>query len=108
MVALIERTGQLSDLIDRLHAFAWDSDVELATLRADHLLKMLADLAAGRMSELDVENWAETLSQRDDLAFDPARADELKQALVELSTPELFGPVAERARHWSRVLDTAE
>lgn len=108
LIALIERAGQVRDLIDRLHAFPWDSDVELATLRADHLLTTLADLAAGRVSELEVEKWSEALSQRDDLAFDPARADDLKQALLELSTPELFGSVAEQARHWSSLLDAAE
>lgn len=108
LVALIERTGQVSDLIDRLHVFRWDSEVELTTLRIDHLLDALADLAAGRMSELDVANWSEALFQREDLAFDPVHADELKQALFELSTPELFGSVTERARHWRSVLDAAE
>lgn len=100
LIALLERVGPVADSGQRLARFPWDCDGELAVLTADHIVRTLQAFLSGQLSEDDVETWAEALQGRDDLGLDPTRADDLKQALFELSTPQICGPTTELAASW--------
>lgn len=98
------RVSALQDLVEHrvtaaasaalLAAFPWDSD-ELVELTADHLLGVLEDLRAGKIDGPEVVAWADSVDMRDDLGREPGAEDVVNEALVEMSSPELFGDLSE-------------
>jgi hypothetical protein len=89
LLDLVERRVPLRQAITELARLPWDCDVELVELRRTHLVEVLDEFQRGSIDASDVEDWAEALSCRDDVAVD----DEVREALFQLSTPELFDPL---------------
>lgn len=100
LLALLERAEPIADSIERLSRFPWDSEEDLALLRAEHVVGILQAFLANQITEQHVETWAEVLQGRDDLAIDTKDEENLKQALFELSTPEINGPMRELTVRW--------
>jgi hypothetical protein len=87
----------VADGIRKLGRFPWDSPEELTVLAVTDVVSALESYALGEMDPDDLESWAEAIAGRDDVAMETAAADVLTQAIFELSSPELFGPVASTA-----------
>lgn len=86
----------------------WDSADDIVVLTVDDAVRAVRRYMDGSLSGNDFENWAEALTGRDDVGFDPRHADVLKQFLFEVSTPELFEPLGGSvARTWCARLDAA-
>lgn len=97
VAGLVRRTVPVTEALDRLRAFPWDSDEELEILRVEDVAGLLEDFLAGRVSHREVLEWADAVEAREDLGRDPERAGWLGQALAELANPALFGPATEVA-----------
>ena len=69
------------------------SNSEQQTLTIGDLTRALDEFDAGALSEADLVAWAEEVHGREDIELDPNDSDLLADALFELSTPELFGPM---------------
>jgi len=81
-----------------LTAFPWDSDAELVFLSAGHLKNVLSRFATGRASATEVEKWANAVEGRDDIGFERADMQRLRELVHELANPILTQPLTrERA-----------
>lgn len=100
----LQRTAALQDLVDlrkpvreavaALSRFDFDSDEELVTLTPSAIVSVLERYLAGVISALDVEEWAEALFGRDDVGLLAGSENLLKEAVFELSTPEINDPIS--------------
>ncbi|WP_024929975.1 hypothetical protein [Methylophilus sp. OH31] len=95
--ALVEAELPIAQGIARMSQFAWDSEEYLAVLTPENLGRVLTLFSEGSITELDVEDWANALECRDDLALsEPA----VSKVLYELANPLLTHALsAERAHH---------
>jgi hypothetical protein len=71
------------------------SNPEQQTLTTDDLRQALDRFDEGTLAEADLVAWAEEVHAREDIELDPGDRDLLADALFELSTPELFGPITD-------------
>jgi hypothetical protein len=92
LTQLIEGQGLLSELDAQLKLMPFDSE-PLVTLTASHIEEMLTRFANGAISDGHVEQWADLIEVRDDIAFDPDSETKVKQVIHELANPVLFGPL---------------
>lgn len=92
---LVELRRPVSDALARLSAHDWSSDVDLVTVTTHDLTHALEGFDDGSLDGAALSAWAEALQGREDIALDPVTRDLLVEALFELSTPELFGPIEE-------------
>jgi hypothetical protein len=92
-----------------LGSYPWDSEEELYVLTQSDALEVLERYLVGKISSSELRDWAEALEGRDDLGFEEVRADDLKNFLFEIATPELFSPLSPRvAADWRERLRPAE
>jgi hypothetical protein len=99
-----ERTAALTDLLElrvpvtqaraALEPYPWDAD-ELVTVTRSHLVEVLDRFEAGILSADEVVLWAESVHLRDDVGREDGAEDPVNEALIEMSSPELFGPLAD-------------
>ena len=87
---LIRGEKSAPDLQILLGRFESDSK-PLVTLEVSHIGDMLRRFMSDQISRDDVEQWADLIEVRDDIAFDPTRESEIRQAIHELANPVLFG-----------------
>ncbi|WP_426300244.1 hypothetical protein [Arthrobacter sp. R-11] len=92
---LVELRCPVPEALKRLSAFGWASDTELMKIVLEDITRALKRFEAKSLAAQDLEAWAEALQGREDLLLDPTTRDFLADALFELSTPELFGPMAD-------------
>jgi hypothetical protein len=98
---LIEFREPIAVTINRLRRFPWDSDTELATLTRNDLIRILDAYLAGKLSDADVEEWAEALEGRDDIGYESQQGDVLREIIFELANPLLTTPIEPaQARRW--------
>lgn len=90
---LIELRRPIPLAISHLRRFTWDSDAQLVTLTSNDLIRILDVYLAGKVSTTEVEEWAETLEGRDDIAYDPKHTYILKQIIFGLANPLLTTPM---------------
>ncbi|HET6668394.1 MAG TPA: hypothetical protein VFG98_14045 [Intrasporangium sp.] len=95
---LVRCDPPLTTTLQGLAAHPWDHDTDLVTLSAGQAVEVLLRFVRGEVEAEQLELWAESLESREDVGLEPA--DELRQMLLELSTPELFGELADLARTW--------
>jgi hypothetical protein len=97
--ALLNAELPIEHLKANLTKYSWDSNVDLATLVADHVANVLSRFIGGRMAAADVEDWANAVEGRDDVGFDRKNELELRELIYELANPLLTHPLTEeRAR----------
>ena len=94
---LLRRRISVVDGITNLRQFPWDSPEELTVLTVADVVSALESWVLGDIDDQGLESWAEAIAGRDDVAMETKAADVLTQALFELSSPKLFGPVASTA-----------
>src|SRR5215813_10697261 len=73
-----------------LAKFAWDSPEEV-TLKTKHIQSILERFIHRDLSSVDVENWANLVEGREDIAYDEQDKSTLKQLVFELANPILAG-----------------
>ena len=86
---LVEYSKPLETIGRILRRFGWDSEDELVYIEAQHLQSVLASYIAGRISERQVEDWANLMEGRDDLGFSSESPEILEEVLHELANPAL-------------------
>ena len=88
---LLALPEQLARIGDELRSFAWDSEEELVTLEAAHLMTVLRRYHEGELSAEQVSEWTEALEVRDDVGFDTRCEGLIREIVYELANPELEG-----------------
>jgi hypothetical protein len=99
-----DRVQALLDLVEHrvparaaaraLQAFPWDEE-ELVELTPGHVLRVLTEYQQARIDEEELSAWADAVEGRDDVGRASGRESLLNDALFEMSSPELFGPLDE-------------
>ncbi|WP_328615164.1 hypothetical protein OHS18_46885 [Amycolatopsis sp. NBC_00355] len=101
LLDILELRKSVSDAVRELSRFGFDGEEDLVTLTPAHVTGLLRGYLSGAFTESDVEVWAEALAGRDDVGLLKGYENLLKQALFELSTPEINEPIGfEMARRW--------
>lgn len=91
--ALLAFEQPVEQLRTALAAFSWDSDTELAFLSVSKAANVLNLFLTGGISAIEVENWANAVEGRDDIGFDPANEQLLRELIHELANPLLTQPL---------------
>ncbi len=92
---LVELRTSVEAAVERLTAFPWPGEEPGVTLTLGDVRRALDGFDARTLTEAQLETWAEEIHGREDIELDPVDRDLLADALFELSTPELFGPMTE-------------
>ena len=87
---LLALRRSLASVRGRLAEFPWDSEEELVTLRPEHLVAILSRLTAGELSAEEVEDWANAIEGREDVAL---AGEPVEQALFHLANPLITEPI---------------
>ena len=85
---LVALRRPLGDALAAVRALPWDSDVELVVVGPSDVRSVLQRFLRREVTAEGVEQWADALESRDDVAVDPRVPDDLLHALA---TPELEG-----------------
>lgn len=93
--ALLALAPDLDSAIDALGLFEPPASGSSAQLARVTVRRALDAFTRGDISPALLERWAEAVHSADDIELDPVDQDFLSEALFELSTPELFGPMEE-------------
>ena len=92
LMALLRLERPLESVVRELNRISWESDTQLVTLQTNHIRSVLDRFIAGKLTSLDVENWANAIEMREDIGITTGRED-LKQIICELATPEIFSEI---------------
>jgi hypothetical protein len=100
----------MHDDIRALDRFPWDAAEPLVVLTVLRLRHVLARHEQGLLTDDDLEVWAEALEARDDIGFEHAHRETIRECLFELSTPLLTGKSeAEVGEEWrARLLELSD
>jgi hypothetical protein len=91
---LLELPRPLSEILRDVAQLPWDSNVEHAELTTRHLASVLRRHLEGVLDGKAVEDWANAIEMRDDIAYDPdSTAGEI---LHELANPLLTEPLTSK------------
>jgi hypothetical protein len=91
--ALLALVPDLEAAFDALGRFELTTSGPSAQLDRAAVRLALDAFTRGDLSPAMLERWAEAIHSADDVELDSADQDFLSDALFELSTPELFGPM---------------
>jgi tRNA(His) 5'-end guanylyltransferase len=96
--SLLSLDASLVEAQAALSAFPWDSDKELVSLESRHLVSALTRYVNDELNERQIEEWANAIECREDIAFDASTA---RECLHELANPLLEQPLTKiRAQWW--------
>jgi hypothetical protein len=80
-------------LLKQLRTFPWDwhADDPLLVLTRDHFRQVFDRFIAGELTAAQLQDWAECLEQRDDVAFDPSHEELLDELHFRVANPKING-----------------
>jgi hypothetical protein len=106
---LVSAKKPIAQTVDHLRTFPWDSDRVLVVLRRADAVRVLRMYLQARVSGEHCVAWANAIESRDDIGFERAHSELLKQFIFELANPELSEPLSHDTAHrWLRLLEDAE
>ncbi len=105
LASLLEAPERCGEIMTKLRELGWDADDELAQLSRNHLISVLEAVDSGRLSQTDVEAWANAIEGRDDVGREHGHEAVVSEALHWLANPMLEGEATpSAAQHWLRRL----
>jgi hypothetical protein len=90
--ALVEGERPISEIRMMIEPFEFDSD-PLVVLRADQVLDKILRFLDKEIDSVYLEEWANLIEGRDDIQFDEADENEIKEVVHDLANPVLSGPI---------------
>lgn len=87
--ALIAFTGSIDEIRGLLGSLDPDFDGAPLTMNSENIRKTLERYLKGDLSLNDVEDWANLIEGREDIAFNQADEELLDEVIYELANPEL-------------------
>ena len=85
---LLSCERSVSDVVADLAPYGWDSGVPLAELKSLDVQHALDRYVQTKLSALEIEEWANAIECRDDIAYEPNSAE--GEVIFELANPELI------------------
>lgn len=87
--ALLLLDRPLGEIVSALAAFGWDSDEKLVVLNREHFVSICKRYLLGEIDAIQVASWANAIECREDIAFDEANEEIVREVLHELANPYL-------------------
>jgi hypothetical protein len=85
-------------LVRELRTFGWDWPGEpLLVLRKDDLLRIIDRFLAGDITAAQLQEWAENLEVREDVAFDKTEEKLLDDVFFRIATPIINEPLTKES-----------
>lgn len=104
--ALIEYREPIAPLMQELRTYGWDSDEDLATLSPEHVISVLNRFQSSSISASEVQEWANAIERREDIALNPRHNDTLDEMVFWLANPAINFPITTELA--SRVISNLE
>ena len=86
---LIQMREPVSEVLQKLHSFGWDSEEPFITLMPKDVIAVLKKYLDGHIMSEEVQEWADAIHVRDDIALDSRNEQKLRDVLHELANPFL-------------------
>lgn len=74
-------------------AYPWDAEEPLVVLTPVHLARVLSRYMQGEITAQELEDWANAIESREDIAYETAHKAPLAQAIYQLANPLLTQPI---------------
>jgi hypothetical protein len=87
--ALIAYEHDPKTLAQQLSLFEWDSEEELALLEISDIQTVLDLYLKDKITDTDIEFWAETIECREDIAYESGREDLIINTIFDLANPDI-------------------
>ena len=91
--ALVNFDQPLSTILPILKTFPWDSSEAIITLKKEHLLDILDRYLHNALSATDLENWADAIECREDIAYETDYEALINDIIFDLANPTLNDPL---------------
>lgn len=86
---LLSAQGDPHHLLAQLQQYGWDAEEPLAILNRGHIQAVLSRYEARELAEQYVEDWANAIEGREDIAFEAGWEDRLADCIYQLANPLL-------------------
>ena len=104
--SLLNFDKPLSEILQPLNSFSWDSEKALIILKKQHIVDILRRYLNSQLSSLDVENWANVIEGREDIEYESDFEQMLDEVIFELANPWLSRTLSyDSAREWLNKLE---
>ncbi|MDB9418146.1 hypothetical protein PN487_16430 [Microcystis aeruginosa CS-556/03] len=84
----------LSTILPILKTFPWDSSEAIITLKKEHLIDILDRYLNNALSATDLENWADAIECREDIAYETDEENLINDIIFDLANPTLNDPLS--------------
>ena len=86
-------------LMRELKSFGWDwaEESPLLILKKEDLLRIIDRFLAGQISADQLQEWAENLEVREDVAFDEEESELIYSVFFRIATPEIHEPLTQES-----------
>ena len=102
--SLLKLDRPLTEILAPLNALSWDSPQTFVTLKPQHITQILQSYLNHQITELEIENWANAIESREDIATEE---ELLEQIIFDLANPLLTTPLTPQlAHHYLTQLET--
>ena len=103
--SLLKLDRPLTEILAPLNSLGWDSPQTFVTLKPQHITQILQSYLNHQITELEVENWANAIESREDIATENER---LEQIIFDLANPLLTNSLTPKlAHHYLTQLETS-
>lgn len=92
--ALVNFDQPLSTILPILKTFSWDSSEAIITLKKEHLIDVLDRYLNNALSVTDLENWADAIECREDIAYETDYEAIINDIIFDLANPTLNDPLS--------------
>ena len=92
--ALVNFDQPLSTILPILKTFPWDSSEAIITLKKEHLIDILDRYLNNALSATDLENWADAIECREDIAYETDYEAIINDIIFYLANPTLNDPLS--------------
>jgi hypothetical protein len=87
---LINLKSNLTELQKELSQYSWDIETPVLIINKKDFTNVLQRCIDGKLTFLEVENWADAIECRDDLGFEDNNVQEI---IFELANPDINGEI---------------
>jgi len=94
--SLVAFSKPLKEISHELSQFDWDYEGEPLIVTSDVIIEVLRRYTSGEINEKEVEDWANLIECREDIAFEEEKEDELENVIYRLANPILEEPLSEK------------
>ncbi len=88
LLDLVNNKIDTQSLINELSKYSWDCDEPILIIKNEDICKVLKRYIDGALSSDELENWANAIECREDLAFNN---DSLEDVINRIANPVLYG-----------------